>query len=82
MLTFLALNSGMEKNLISLFLSLDFTIGYRNKATTRAMKCGSLRLLVSEKRDHVVDHLVPNPNTFIFYLKTQASFFLASLSWF
>ena len=44
--------------MIRLFLALDFTIGYRIKATTRDVKCGSLRIFVSKEKDHIIDHNV------------------------
>lgn len=41
----------MKKNLISLFLALDFTIGYQNRPKpTRAVNCGSLKLFESEEK--------------------------------
>lgn len=45
----------MKKNMICIFLALDFTVGYRNKATTRDVKCGSF---VSKEKDLTVDHYV------------------------
>lgn len=41
----------MKKNLISLFLALDFTIGYGNiPKPTRAVNCECLKLIEFEKK--------------------------------
>lgn len=59
----------MKKNIICIFLALDFTIGYRNKATTRDVKCGSLIIFVSKEKDLTVDHyvLIQTPLSLVLY---------------